>query len=148
MIIKGDKWSKMELKGDKGQMFEPSKSFTDLVVWQRAHEFVLDVYKVTKTFPVEERFALCSQFQRAAISVPANIAEGYKKLSKADKLRFLNIAQGSLEECRYYIVLSRDLLYINIETYNELVGKVEETSRLLNSYVRGVVSKRFGESMD
>lgn len=138
----------MELKGDKGQMFEPSKSFTDLVVWQRAHEFVLDVYKVTKTFPVEERFALCSQFQRAAISVPANIAEGYKKLSKADKLRFLNIAQGSLEECRYYIVLSRDLLYINIETYNELVGKVEETSRLLNSYVRGVVSKRFGESMD
>lgn len=138
----------MELKGDKGQMFEPSKSFTDLVVWQRAHEFVLDVYKVTKTFPVEERFALCSQFQRAAISVPANIAEGYKKLSKADKLRFLNIAQGSLEECRYYIVLSRDLLYINIETYNELVGKVEETSRLLNSYVRGVVSKQFGESMD
>ena len=148
VIIKGDKWSKMELKGDKGQMFEPSKSFTDLVVWQRAHEFVLDVYKVTKTFPVEERFALCSQFQRAAISVPANIAEGYKKLSKADKLRFLNIAQGSLEECRYYIVLSRDLLYINIETYNELVGKVEETSRLLNSYVRGVVSKQFGESLD
>ena len=109
---------------------------------------MLDVYKVTKTFPVEERFVLCSQFQRAAISVPANIAEGYKKLSKADKLRFLNIAQGSLEECRYYIVLSRDLLYINIETYNELVGKVEETSRLLNSYVRGVVSKQFGESMD
>jgi len=78
----------------------------------------------------------------------AIVAEGYKKLSKADKLRFLNIAQGSLEECRYYIVLSRDLLYINIETYNELVGKVEETSRLLNSYVRGVVSKQFGESMD
>ncbi len=138
----------MELKGDKGQMFEPSKSFTDLVVWQRAHEFVLDVYKVTRIFPVEERFALCSQFQRAAISVPANIAEGYKKLSKADKLRFLNIAQGSLEECRYYIILSRDLLYINIETYNELIGKVEETSKLLNSYVRGVVSKQFGESMD
>ncbi len=138
----------MELKGDKGQMFEPSKSFTDLVVWQRAHEFVLDVYKVTRIFPVEERFALCSQFQRAAISVPANIAEGYKKLSKADKLRFLNIVQGSLEECRYYIILSRDLLYINIETYNELIGKVEETSKLLNSYVRGVVSKQFGESMD
>ena len=75
-------------------------------------------------------------------------AEGYKKLSKADKLRFLNIAQGSLEECRYYIILSRDLLYINIETYNELIGKVEETSKLLNSYVRGVVSKQFGESMD
>ena len=138
----------MELKGDKGQMFEPSKSFTDLVVWHRAHEFVLNVYKVTRTFPIEERYALCSQFQRAAISVPANIAEGYKKLSKADKLRFLNIAQGSLEECRYYIILSRDLLYINIETYNELIVKVEETSRLLNLYVRGVVSKQFADSMD
>ena len=122
-------------------MFEPSKSFTDLVVWHRAHEFVLNVYKVTRTFPIEERYALCSQFQRAAISVPANIAEGYKKLSKADKLRFLNIAQGSLEECRYYIILSR-------ETYNELIVKVEETSRLLNLYVRGVVSKQFADSMD
>lgn len=129
-------------------MFEPSKSFTDLVVWHRAHEFVLNVYKVTRTFPIEERYALCSQFQRAATSVPANIAEGYKKLSKADKLRFLNIAQGSLEECRYYIILSRDLLYINIETYNELIVKVEETSRLLNLYVRGVVSKQFADSMD
>ena len=138
----------MELKGDKGQMFEPSKSFTDLVVWRRAHEFVLNVYKVTRTFPIEERYALCSQFQRAATSVPANIAEGYKKLSKADKLRFLNIAQGSLEECRYYIILSRDLLYINIETYNELIVKVEETSRLLNLYVRGVVIKQFADSMD
>ena len=138
----------MELKGDKGQMFEPSKNFTDLIVWQKAHEFVLEVYKVTKVFPVEERFALCSQFQRAAISIPANIAEGYKKLSKADKLRFLNIAQGSLEECRYYIILSCDLLYINKETHNELIGKVEETSKLLNSYIKGVVNRQFTESLD
>ena len=129
-------------------MFEPSKNFTDLIVWQKAHEFVLDVYKVTRTFPTEERFALCSQFQRAAISIPANIAEGYKKLSKADKLRFLNIAQGSLEECRYYIILSRDLTYINIRNYNELIVRVEEVSRLLNSYIRGVVNKQFVESMD
>ena len=92
-------------------MFEPSKSFTDLIVWQKAHEFVLEVYKVTRDYPMVERFALCSQFQRAAVSIPANIAEGYKKLSKADKLRFLNISQGSLEECRYYIILSRDLSY-------------------------------------
>lgn len=129
-------------------MSEPSRNFTDLIVWQKAHEFVLDVYKVTRTFPAEERFALCSQFQRAAISIPANIAEGYKKLSKADKLRFLNIAQGSLEECRYYVILSRDLTYINIINYNELIGKVEEVSRLLNSYIRGVVNKQFVESMD
>ena len=124
-------------------MFEPSKSFTDLIVWQKAHQFVLETYKVTRNFPMEERFALCSQFQRAAISIPANIAEGYKKLSKADKLRFLNISQGSLEECRYYIILSRDLSYINIKTYNELIGNLEEISKLLNSYIRGVVNKQF-----
>ena len=133
----------MELEGDKCQMFEPSKSFTDLIVWQKAHEFVLEVYKVTRDYPMEERFALCSQFQRAAVSIPANIAEGYKKLSKADKLRFLNISQGSLEECRYYIILSRDLSYISVKTNNELTGTLEEVSKLLNSYIRGVMSKQF-----
>ena len=94
-------------------MFQASKNFTDLIVWKKAHEFVLEVYAVTKNFPAEERFALCSQFQRAAVSIPANIAEGYKKLSRADKLRFMNISQGSLEECRYYIILSKDLSYID-----------------------------------
>ena len=126
-------------------MFEPSKSFTDLIVWQKAHEFVLEVYKVTRDYPMEERFALCSQFQRAAVSIPANIAEGYKKLSKADKLRFLNISQGSLEECRYYIILSRDLSYISVKTNNELTGTLEEVSKLLNSYIRGGMSKQFVE---
>ena len=94
---------------------------------------------------MEERFALCTQFQRAAVSIPANIAEGYKKLSKADKLRFLNISQGSLEECRYYIILSRDLSYINNNTYNELIRSLEETSKLLNSYIRGVLNKQLAE---
>ena len=126
-------------------MFEPSKSFTDLIVWQKAHEFVLEVYKVTRGYPMEERFALWSQFQRAAVSIPANIAEGYKKLTRADKLRFLNISQGSLEECRYYIILSRDLSYINSNTYNELIGSLEETSKLLNSYIRGVLNKQLAE---
>jgi four helix bundle protein len=135
----------MEVIEDKGQMFEPSKNFTDLIVWQKAHEFVLETYKVTRDFPMEERFALCTQFQRAAVSIPANIAEGYKKLSKADKLRFLNISQGSLEECRYYIILSRDLSYINNNTYNELIGSLEETSKLLNSYIRGVLNKQLAK---
>ena len=135
----------MEVIEDKGQMFEPSKNFTDLIVWQKAHEFVLETYKVIRDFPMEERFALCTQFQRAAVSIPANIAEGYKKLSKADKLRFLNISQGSLEECRYYIILSRDLSYINNNTYNELIGSLEETSKLLNSYIRGVLNKQLAK---
>ena len=69
------------------------------MAWQKAHAFVLAFYKTKRYFPEDEKFALVPQFQRAAVSIAANIAEGYKKVSKADKLRFFNIAQGSLEEC-------------------------------------------------
>ena len=86
--------------------------FEDIYAWQKAHAFVLLVYRVTGHFPEVERFGLISQFRRAAVSIEANIAEGYKKLSKADKLRFFNISQGSLEECRDYIILSRDLNFL------------------------------------
>ncbi|MCQ2221743.1 MAG: four helix bundle protein [Prevotella sp.] len=119
---------------------EYSKTFQDLRVWQLAHEFVLSVYRVSSTFPEYEKFGLCSQFTRAAVSVPANIAEGYKKLGKADKLRFLNQAQGSLEECRYYVILSRDLSYISEEQYNDLYSKVETVSWYLNAYAKGIVN--------
>jgi len=88
-----------------------TQSFENILAWQKAHAFVVLVYNTTKEFPTQERLGLCSQFQRAAVSIAANIAEGYKKLSRADKLRFLNISQGSLEECRYYCILSRDLGY-------------------------------------
>ena len=84
---------------------EPSKSFQDLLVWQKAHKLVLLIYEYSDKFPQKEIYGLTSQFRRAAISIPANIAEGYKKKSKADKSRFMNIAQGSLEECRYYLIL-------------------------------------------
>lgn len=114
-----------------------TQSFKDIIAWQKAHSFVLQVYKATNYYPMEERYELCSQFQRAAVSIPANIAEGYKKLSNADKLRFMNIAQGSLEECRYYILLSKDLNYITEDNYNELTRSIEEASRLLNVYSKG-----------
>lgn len=84
-----------------------SKTFEDLIVWQKAHAFVLRVYQLTARFPKEELFGLTSQLRRAAVSIPANVAEGFKKLGKADKLRFYNISQGSLEECRYYLMLAR-----------------------------------------
>ena len=96
-------------------------------------------YRTTRAFPDFEKFGLCSQFQRAAVSIAANIAEGYKKLSKADKLRFFNISQGSLEECRYYCILSRDLGYIDENTYQELVQTILDTSFMLNAYIKGVV---------
>ena len=120
-----------------------TQSFKDIVAWQKAHLFVLQVYQITRSFPAEERYGLCSQFQRAAVSIPANIAEGYKKLSQADKLRFLNISQGSLEECRYYILLAKDLDYITLDCYNELTKSIEDVSRLLNAYSKGISEKRF-----
>jgi len=108
-----------------------AKSFKDLIVWQKAHEFVLGVYKLTDTFPKSEIYCLMSQFRRAAISIAANIAEGFKKFGKQDKIRFLNIAQGSAEECKYYLILAKDLGY---GFSNELEKLIEEVSKLLASY--------------
>ena len=106
-------------------------SFEKIIAWQKAHSFVLYVYEVTKLFPSEEKFGLTSQFRRA---------EGYKKLGRQDKLRFMNIEQGSSEECRDYIILSRDLEYIYMEQYQQLHNKIEETSKLLNAYCRGIAN--------
>ena len=94
--------------------------------------------RVTRLFPDFEKYGLCSQFQRAAVSIPANIAEGYRRLGQADKLHFLNISQSSLEECRYYCILTRDLEYIDSQTYELLKAQVNESSFLLNSYVKGI----------
>ena len=117
-----------------------TRSFEDIMAWQKAHSFVLAVYKETEDFPEDERFGLTSQFRRAAVSIAANIAEGYKKLSKADKLRFFNISQGSLEECRYYCILSRDLGYINEQTFMFLSEKNSDASYMLNSYIKGILN--------
>ena len=114
---------------------QPAKRFQDLIVWQKAHQFVLTVYRYTADFPRTEIYGLTSQFRRAAISIPANIAEGFKKRTKPDKARFLNIAQGSLEECRYYAILANDLKYgdnIFIEQ------KLREVSKLLEAYISSI----------
>jgi four helix bundle protein len=111
---------------------QPARTFKDLIVWQRAHQLVLAVYAHTKQFPKEELFGLTSQFRRAAVSVAANIAEGFAKYSPRDKARFMNIAQGSLEECRYYTLLSNDLGFGEAILVQELT---RETSKLLSSYV-------------
>jgi len=116
-------------------MEQTSKSFQDLIVWQKSHQFVLEVYSYTKNFPKEEVFGLTSQFRKAAVSIAANIAEGFVKRSKLDKIRIFNIAQGSLEECRYFIVLSNDLNYGNNSLLNSLA---EEVSKLLNAYMSAI----------
>lgn len=114
--------------------------FQRVIAWRKAHEFVLLVYQMSKHFPEDERFGLTSQLRRAAVSIEANIAEGYKKTSKADKLRFFNIAQGSLEECRDYHILAKDLNYINEEEYEQMKNSILMTSRFLNAYCNGVIN--------
>jgi four helix bundle protein len=114
----------------------PAKNFQELVVWQKAHDFVLGAYALSRNFPREELYGLTSQFRRAAVSIPANIAEGFRKKGRSDKARFFNIAQGSLEECRYYLILARDLKYADTQ---KLMQRLEEVSRLLTSYVRAVL---------
>ena len=124
----------MEVKKDNGY----SHSFKDLECWQKAHEFVKAVYQVSRLFPEDERYGLTSQFRRAAVSIAANICEGYRKLSRADKLRFMNVAQGSLEECRYYIILSNEIEYINQETRDRLEYLINGTSWKLNGYAESI----------
>jgi four helix bundle protein len=114
---------------------KPARSFTDVIAWQKAHSFALLVYKMTSSFPKEELYGLTSQFRRAAVSIAANLAEGFRKLSSADKLRFYNIAQGSADECSYYLILARDLGYFIASDASNLL---EDVSRCISAYCSGI----------
>jgi four helix bundle protein len=103
--------------------------FQQLEVWQEAHKLVLMVYRITKQFPGDERFGLISQMRRAAVSIPANIAEGFKRRGIQDKIRFYNTSEGSLEELKYYFILSKDLEYI--ASNDTLMSQSETVGRLL-----------------
>jgi four helix bundle protein len=113
---------------------EPARSFEDLVVWQKSHALTLAVYKVTTNFPKHEMYGLISQVRRAAVSVPANIAEGFKRRGQTDKARVMNIAQSSLEELRYYFILARDLGYWK----QPALADADEVGRMLGAYIRSV----------
>jgi len=123
-------------------MAEKTRQFGDLAVWQKAHQLVLQVYRITGSFPAEERFGLSSQMRRAAVSVPANLAEGFKKRGVKDKLNFYNIAQGSLEELRYYLILSKDLGYLSDN--HEMVEAADEIARMLHGLIASVAGAAKG----
>jgi len=107
--------------------------FKDLKVWQRSHALVLSIYRQTADFPQQEHFGLVSQMRRAAVSVPSNIAEGTKRQRSTDFARFLNIAEGSLAEVEYLLMLSRDLGYIAAESADQLLAEVEQIARMLHA---------------
>jgi four helix bundle protein len=114
--------------------------FEQLEVWQTAHKVVLMVYRLTAAFPNDERFGLTSQMRRAAVSVPANIAEGFKRRGARDKIHFYNISQGSLEEVRYYVRLAGDLKYTSENT--ELNEQIDQTGRMLHGLIRSIEHKQ------
>lgn len=116
---------------------QPAKTFEDLIVWQKAHAFVLSAYRFTGRFPKDEMYGLTSQFRRAAVSIPANIAEGFRRAGHAGKARFMNMAQASLEECRYYLILAKDLDYGVVSDDRKLL---EEVSKLLQAYIGGILT--------
>ena len=111
-------------------MSVPAKTFEDLIVWQKAHRLVLSIYQATISFPKTETYGLTSQIRRSAVSVPANIAEGFRK-SKAEKSHYLTIAHSSLEETRYYLILASDLNYVDTA---KIKDQLSEVSRLLTGY--------------
>jgi len=110
------------------------KIFKELIVWQKAHQLTLEIYNVTKNFTKFENLALANQMRRCAISIPSNIAEGFNRKSLKYSLRFYVIANSSLEELKYQILLAKDLNYINEEIYNKLMNLAEEVGKLLNSW--------------
>lgn len=115
--------------------------FTELKVWQRSHALVLQLYSLTREFPADERFGLTSQLRRAATSVPTNIAEGSRRQHRQDFARFLNIAEGSLAEVEYLVMLSRDLGYVDEETTRAQIDEANEIARMLYALRRKVESQ-------
>lgn len=113
-------------------MENAAKSFHDLIVWQKAHAYVLAVYRLSEGFPASERYGITSQLRRASVSIAANIVEGFRKRGPADKLRFFNIAQGSADESLYYLVLVRDLEFADT---GPLQRQLDEVCRLLQAYM-------------
>lgn len=117
----------------------------DLAVWQKAHALVLTTYRVTRSFPDEEKFRLTNQLCRAAASVPANIVEGNARQSTKEYIQFLCIARGSLEETRYYAILAKDLEYLAQTDYDKFESESESISRMLNALVRVLRKRGKGE---
>lgn len=119
---------------------ERKNSFENLEVWKVSHELTIQVYRLTKTFPIEERFRLVDQLCRSASSVPANIVEGNSRGHKKEHIQYLYQARGSLEETKYHLLLAKDLKYLNTAEYVKLIDLCEKTGRLLSGLLKYLIS--------
>ncbi len=118
------------------------RDFHDLKVWAKAHRLVVSLYRTTHAFPTEERFGLTVQLRRAAVSIPANIAEGCGRSTEPEMNRFLDIAAGSASELEYLIQLARDLHYIDEDAYKTLTLQVREVRRMLHGFMKQLSPSR------
>ena len=116
-------------------------NFKDLIVWQKSHQLTLEIYKITSHFPPDERFGIVNQMRRAAYSIPSNIAEGYSRKSRKEYLQFLNFAKGSLQELKYFIILSHDLNYISYDDKIKLDNSTEEISKILYKFTKNLTKE-------
>ncbi len=117
------------------------ESFTDLLVWREGHKLVLLIYKITKTFPPEERYSLIDQLRRCSLSVTSNIAEGFSRQGKKEKLQFYFIAKGSLTEQQNQLLVARDVVYITNNTFQEIAQQTIVVHKLLNGLMKSATAK-------
>ena len=116
------------------------KSFTDLNAWMEAHKLVLSIYKITSKFPLEERFGLTNQIQRATVSISSNIAEGFSRHTYLEKRQFYYHALGSLTEVQNQILIARDLGYVSKELFSEIASQTVIVSKLINGLIKSATS--------
>lgn len=114
------------------------EGFRNLIAWQKAYSFALEIYKAAKDFPRDELYGLTSQIRRAAVSVSANIAEGYERQHRKEYVQFLTIAKGSLGEVETYLMFGKDLGYLKKDEYERLEGIRQEVGRLLKGLIRSL----------
>lgn len=114
------------------------QDYANLKVWQKSHRMVVEIYRASSRFPKEELYGLVSQIRRCAVSIPANIAEGCGRDGDADFARFLRISMGSANELEYYVLLSRDLGFLDAQKYTPLRAGITEMKRMLNSFIKTV----------
>ncbi|OGE64680.1 hypothetical protein A3J13_02315 [Candidatus Daviesbacteria bacterium RIFCSPLOWO2_02_FULL_36_8] len=117
------------------------KTFTDLTAWKKAHELVVNIYKLTEDFPKSEMFSLVDQMRRCGVSISSNIAEGFSRQGSKEKIQFYYISKGSLTEIQNQLLIARDVGYLNNKLFNELAGQTVEVGRLLIGLIRSIKNR-------
>jgi four helix bundle protein len=117
-------------------------NFEDLTIWQSAHHLAVEIYRITSTFPTNERRTLVPQIRRSATSVSANIAESHGVYHYAEAIQFIRRARGSLEETRNHLMLARDLQYLPSEKFDQLDARYIELRKMINGYIRSIMNRK------